>query len=172
MSAPAKLLRSGASLLVFAMVLGFATLIEPTSGHSRPWFNIVNWTVSLLWLAAGAVLIAAALALLAWPTLDGPKRISLSNLLWTTRIQLALAASWACSLPHAYLRLPHYNEALPLYLAGIGAYATGNALAAFFVCLIILLFARKSADRGIKFALAASVLVNAALLFASFPPLR
>jgi len=64
--------------------------------------------------------------------------------------------------------MPHFKMALPMYVAGIEAYAIGNALAAFVVCIVILVIARRRADGGIKAALVAAVLVNAAFLFDYF----
>jgi hypothetical protein len=91
--------------------------------------------------------------------------ISVVGLSATTRFALALALSWLCSLPHAYVAVPHYKENWPLYVSGIEAYATGNALAAFIVCVVILILARRTSDGGIKIAFVAAVFVNAALLF-------
>jgi hypothetical protein len=172
MALPAKLFRTGASLLVLALLLGLTALIEPISDRSRPWFGIFNWTASLIWLAAAATSIAAFVALIAWSMFGASARVSMKNLSLARRIELTLCASWVCSFPHAYLRLPHYKEALPLYLAGIAAYAAGHAFVVFFVCMVILLLAHRTTEGGVKFALTAAVIVNVALLLISARPLH
>lgn len=159
------LLNIAVFLLLAAMGLGVLMLIDPTIFRlPEIWFVIINWTTALVWISALIVLFTSAISFAVGRLRGSPDTPSVQVPL-TSRFAIAFSASWIFALPHAYLAMPHYKMSVLLYIAGIEAYATGNAIAAFIVCSIILLLARRRSNLALILSLAAAVIINASFVF-------